>query len=94
MRRLLARFGVTDAGTSAVEFGILAVPFLLLILGTMEFGRLMWTREALQQTAIAGARCMGMTQTNCGMGGIYSASMTTSYVVAQAASWSIPAELD
>ncbi|WP_246725303.1 TadE/TadG family type IV pilus assembly protein [Beijerinckia sp. L45] len=73
-----------------MEFALISIPLLLLVFGTIEMGRLMWTREALQQSAIAGARCMGMTQTACGSAGVYSAALTTNYVAAQAASWSIP----
>jgi Flp pilus assembly protein TadG len=67
-------------GGTAVEFSIVAVPLLVLLFGVIEIGRLMWTREALQQTAIAGARCMGVLNSNCAVGGVYSASATTSYV--------------
>jgi Flp pilus assembly protein TadG len=75
--------------TTAIEFGIIALPLLSLIFGIMEFGRMLWTQEALQQTAIAGARCMGMTQASCGNEGVYSASLAQSYVQTQAANWSI-----
>ena len=83
----LREFGRCLAAATAIEFGMLALPLLLLIFGTVEYGRLMWTREALQQTAIAGARCMGMTQTACGTAGVYNATMSTSYVETQAAAW-------
>ena len=89
MRRPLARFAAAASGATAVEFGILAVPFLMIVCGTMEFGRVMWTREALEQTAITGARCMGLSQSSCGMGGVYSAGMTQNYVIAQATQWGV-----
>lgn len=90
MMRRLAPFATCQRGASAVEFGLISLPLLLFIFGTMEYGRMLWTREALQQTAIAGARCMGMVQSACGSAGVYNATMSTSYVQAQAASWSIP----
>ena len=90
MPRRRLGFTACRRGTAAVEFGLVALPFLLMVFGIIEYGRLMWTREALQQTAIAGARCMGMTQTACGTSGVYNATMSTSFVVAQAAKWSIP----
>jgi len=77
-------------GTTAVEFGIIAFPLFLMVFGILEFGRAMWIREALQQTAIAGARCMGLVQSNCGTSGTYDASMALSFVRAQAAAWSVP----
>lgn len=68
---------------------MLAGPLLLLIFGSIEFGRAMWTREALQATAIAGARCMGLVQNSCGTASVYNSSMTTSYVQNIAATWKV-----
>jgi hypothetical protein len=48
-----------------VEFALVAPVFLAPLFGTLEFGRALWTQQALQQTAIAGARCMALPQTNC-----------------------------
>lgn len=86
-RRLcdLARAG---AGTTAVEFALVAPMFLMLVFGTIEFGRLLWTEEALQQTAIAGARCVaiaqGTTQNSpCASGG------TTTYIQNIAKGWGL-----
>jgi Flp pilus assembly protein TadG len=82
-------FVASTQGAGAVEFALVSLPLLLLIFGVIEFGRAMWTREGLQQVAIAGARCVGMVQTNCGTSGTYSSSMALSYIESQAASWSI-----
>ncbi len=90
MRRCLARFGRSGHGAAAVEFALISMPLILLLLGIMEYGRLMWTRQTLQESALAGARCMGMVQTECGTAGVYNASLTTSFVMATAAKWSIP----
>ena len=65
-RRALGR---AQDGAIAVEFAILAPVFLALVFGTIEFGRLMWTYQALQETAIAGARCMALPQTACASAG-------------------------
>ncbi len=89
MKRLLTRFAKCRSAATAVEFGMVSMPLLLCIFGIIEFGRLMWTREALQQTAIASARCMGMVQNKCGSAGVYSSTLAMSYVQAQAASWAI-----
>jgi Flp pilus assembly protein TadG len=70
--------------TAAIEFSILALPFLLLVLGIFEFARLYWTQEALQESATAGARCMGILQASCTTGGA-----TASYVQQVAATWGI-----
>jgi len=90
MSRFLGRFWHRTEGSSAVEFGIVAFPLFLIVFGILEFGRAMWIREALQQTAIAGARCMGLVQSSCGTSGTYSSSMALSFVQAQAAAWSVP----
>jgi Flp pilus assembly protein TadG len=88
-KRRISAFARNRAGASAVEFGMVALPLLLCIFGIIEFGRVMWTREALQQTAIAGARCMGVVMNTCGTAGVYSSSLTTSYIQTQAAHWSL-----
>jgi hypothetical protein len=62
---------------------------LLLLFGGIEYSRLLWTREALQQTAIIGARCVGMPQTNCSSAGVYNATSATTFIENTAASWSI-----
>jgi len=63
-------------GTTAIEFAMLAVPFLGLALGILEFGRACWTLEALQESAVQGARCIGVHQTGCYSAGSYSADGT------------------
>lgn len=53
------------SGATAVEFALVVAPLLTLIFGGIEFGRILWTRNAMQQTAIATARCMGVHQAPC-----------------------------
>jgi Flp pilus assembly protein TadG len=77
-------------GASAIEFAITAGPFLLFVLGVFEFGRLLWTREALQEAAMAGARCMGILQSSCTTSGAYNAAQTENYVKTIANQWSVP----
>jgi Flp pilus assembly protein TadG len=76
-------------GTAAIEFAMLAVPFLGLALGVYEFGRACWTLEALQESAAQGARCIGVHQVGCYASGAYSASGTVTYVQNVAAGWGI-----
>lgn len=80
MRRVLPAFRRSEAGASAVEFALLLVPLLLLVLGTFEFGRAMWTREALQSLADDGARCMGVQEPDCAPSGTYSQASTLAYL--------------
>ena len=80
MRRRLGRFAGDRSGASAVEFALVLGPLIFLIVGAMEYGRLIWTKQALQEAAIAGARCMGVLATGCASGGAYSASNTATYI--------------
>ncbi|QYE36591.1 pilus assembly protein [Polymorphobacter sp. PAMC 29334] len=58
------------SGSSAVEFALVLVPLMMLLFGGIEFGRLLWTRNAMQQTAVATARCLGVHQSQCATGGV------------------------
>jgi len=44
-------------GGSAVEFAIAAPVFLALLLGLMEYARLIWTVQSLNSVAFSTARC-------------------------------------
>jgi Flp pilus assembly protein TadG len=76
-------------GAAAVEFAAVLGPLLILIFGVFEYGRLLWTREALQETAAAGARCMGLTATTCASGGVYNSGDATTYIEGQATNWGL-----
>jgi Flp pilus assembly protein TadG len=81
-------FAAVCGGASAIEFALVAPMFLALVFGTIEYGRLLWTKQALQQTAIAGARCMAIAQgpiqdSPCAAGG------TTSYIQSVASGWGL-----
>jgi Flp pilus assembly protein TadG len=72
-------------GTTAVEFAICALGLVLIVVGFVEFGRLVWTSEVLQEAATEGARCMGLRATSCAAAGVYSSANATAYVVSEAA---------
>jgi Flp pilus assembly protein TadG len=76
-------------GATATEFALVATAFLVLVFGAIEFARYLWTREALQDTAMAGARCMGVLSSSCASGGAISTGMTTSYIQGVASSYDI-----
>ena len=78
-----------EAGATAVELAFILPLFLVLVFGVFEFSRLMWTREALQQTAAAGARCMAMSASSCQASGAYSATTTTTYVDGVGSNWGL-----
>jgi Flp pilus assembly protein TadG len=87
MARRLSHFLADRSGASAVEFALVAVPLLMLIFGTLEYGRLMWTRQALQESAIAGARCVGVLAQGCTASGTYDANTARSFVRQTAQNW-------
>jgi Flp pilus assembly protein TadG len=89
MTRRAAAFGRAIAGTAAIEFAMLAIPFLGLGLAVFEFGRACWTLEAMQESAVQGARCIGVQQSGCYSSGSYSSSGTISYVRAVASGWAV-----
>ena len=72
-----------------MEFALIAVPFLMLSMGTIEFGRVIWTQEALQMTATQGARCIGLRASYCAAGGAYSQSNATTHIIAVAKGWDV-----
>ncbi len=68
--------------------------FLMLVFGAIEFGRVLWTEQALQETALAGARCMAIAQGtrpngSCTSSGSYSSGNTTTYMQNVASGWGL-----
>ena len=88
-RRRIRRLGGDRRGASAVEFALIIVPFTLVMFGVIEFGRLLWTLNALQETAIAGARCMGVLNTSCAASGAYNSTSATNFIKATASGWGV-----
>jgi Flp pilus assembly protein TadG len=86
---MLSQLHRARKAVAALEFALLATPLLLLVLGTLEFGRLMWFREALQMTANEGARCMGVVAASCASSGAYDGPTTTTYIESVANNWGI-----
>lgn len=72
-------FGRNTRGATAVEFGFVAFPLLLLILGIIEGGRMLWTQNALQYAVEKAARCAVVNKTSCG-----STTQIQTYAVSQA----------
>jgi Flp pilus assembly protein TadG len=89
MRGVLSRLGRSRAGSAVVDFAMVAPPMLAIAFGIFEYSRLFWTQEALEQTAIAAARCMGILSSSCASGGVYSAGNTQTYIGNLASGWGI-----
>jgi Flp pilus assembly protein TadG len=88
-RGRVRRWARDHSGAGAVEFALVIIPFMLVMFGVVEFGRMLWTLNALQETAIAGARCMGVLNTSCASSGAYNAGNTTTYVKSIATGWGV-----
>ena len=54
------------AGTTAVEFALVALPFVALIFGIIDFSRLVWTQSAMQFAVEKAARCAALNAPVCG----------------------------
>ena len=65
-RRGLMALIAARKGATAVELAMILPVFLSVILGIMEFGRLLWTKSALDYTVEEAARCAAINTTLCG----------------------------
>jgi Flp pilus assembly protein TadG len=45
-----------ERGAELVEFALMAVPFFMIMFGTMEFGRMIWQNNVIANAAKDGAR--------------------------------------
>lgn len=89
MMSLISKLRKSRKGAAAVEFAMVLPPFLLLVFGIIEYGRLFWTTSALNDTAISTARCMGIPQNECTNGNVYTPADTQKFAIAKAAGWYI-----
>jgi Flp pilus assembly protein TadG len=81
--------GRDRAGTTTVEFALLGTVLCFLLLGTLEFGRWLWTMQALQSTASEAARCMAVLDPGCAASGSYSATTAIRHVKSVASAWGV-----
>jgi Flp pilus assembly protein TadG len=61
-----AKFCEDTKGTTAVEFGITAPVFIMVIFGILECGTLLWTKFGLQHGTQMAARCASVNTRICG----------------------------
>lgn len=62
----LRRLGGDRAGAAAVETAMILPALLLILLGTVEVGRMAWTRATLTYAVQEAARCASVNHTACG----------------------------
>ncbi|HEX3666591.1 MAG TPA: hypothetical protein VHU23_15300 [Rhizomicrobium sp.] len=85
----LSRFWTATAGTAAIEFAFLALPFTGVATTGFEVARACWTLEALHESAIQGARCMGIHASSCSASGVYNEAVTIAHVQDVARGWGV-----
>ena len=83
------KFWSNVAGTAAIEFAFLALPFAGVTTAAFEAGRACWTLEALQDSAIQGARCIGVKATSCFSSGVFSAPSAVAKIQDVAKAWGV-----
>jgi Flp pilus assembly protein TadG len=66
IRGAVGGLAASKRGASAVEFGIIAPAFLVLLIGTIEVGRMLWMVNALHYSVQEAARCASINTTTCG----------------------------
>jgi Flp pilus assembly protein TadG len=66
MRHLLRRLRRDAKGAAALDFALSASVLLLLVIGAVELGTVVWTWQALESTANDVARCAAVNVTTCG----------------------------
>lgn len=89
MRPRLLRFQRDTSGATAIEFVAVIGPLLLLFLGIIEVGRLMWSGHALDEVAIAAARCIGIHAPSCAIDDKVVPEMAVTYIIDAAQPWGL-----
>ncbi len=63
--RLGVRLGADKAGATAIEYAIVLPALLLLLLGTVDVGRVFWVQVTLDRAVQAAARCAAVNANLC-----------------------------
>lgn len=74
-------FASCNKGATAIEMAFVALPLILSILGTIEAGRIFWTRTAVSDVAQMGARCFGIPEQACKTGDTRNIDDTENYIL-------------
>jgi Flp pilus assembly protein TadG len=91
VRRAAVRLLRAREGGTALEYGIIALPMMMLMFGVFEVSRLIFINQTLQQAATATARCIGVKSPYCTVSGNYDATATTAYLQTWLNDASLPA---
>lgn len=83
---LAARLARSRGGAAAVETAFVLPLLLTMLLGTIEFGRLAWTRSALDFAVQEAARCRSVARPECD-----TAAEAQAFAASKVAALAIPA---
>jgi len=64
-RRIVRKLLAERRATTAVEFAIVGLPLMLVSLGTLDLGLILWTQSALEAVAADAARCGAIQGSAC-----------------------------
>lgn len=64
-RRRWSQLAAGRQGTTTVEFAIVIMAMILLVFGTIEWGRMLWTRQIVMHAANMAARCSSISSPLC-----------------------------
>jgi Flp pilus assembly protein TadG len=85
---ITTRLARCKRGATALEFALIAPPLLMLLVGTLDVGRLLWTRAALQDAVTRAARCVAVSPEICGNArdiGVFARESATKSAIGDAA---------
>ena len=74
---------VSDGGSTALEYGLLLPALIMMVFGSMDVGRLLWTYTTLHRAEQASARCAAVMPSVCG-----TAQQVASRAISEA--WGLP----
>jgi Flp pilus assembly protein TadG len=64
---------------NAIEFALVVPIFLMIVLGIITFGRIMWTLNALQAVGYQTARCVAIASSECATPSSYAIALAGDY---------------
>ena len=81
-RRRLQGFAADASGSTLIEYAYVSGVLMVLMYGVLEFGRVIYVQNALQQAASLAARCAAIDTNNCG-----TSTQVTAYAATQASAF-------
>lgn len=67
------------AGSTSLEFGLIGGTLLVMCIGTIDLGLLLWSQEVLQLAATETARCVALGASPCATPASYAVGIASQY---------------